>query len=123
MRRGVSIALLSLFSWILIAPLFASDSDAGLPACCRRNGKHHCAMRMAFDEQSQRIHISLVEEKCPYTPLAAVAVHGTVYQPACAKLFFAEIVRHPAMAPQTNALWRICFSRARQKRGPPQLSI
>ena len=123
MRRGVAIALVSLFSCMLIAPLFASGSDADLPACCRRNGKHHCAMRMAFDAWSQRLHISLVEEKCPYTPLAAVAVHSTVYQPAYASLFFAEVVRHPAVAPQTNALWRISFSRARQKRGPPLPSI
>jgi hypothetical protein len=23
---------------------FAADEDAGLPACCRRNGKHHCTL-------------------------------------------------------------------------------
>jgi len=45
-RRGISIFLLVLF-WLgpLAAMLPASD-DFSLPACCRREGAHHCAMSM-----------------------------------------------------------------------------
>jgi len=123
MRRGAAIALLAVFSCLLMAPLFAADSDASLPACCRRNGKHHCAMRMAFDAWSQHRHFSTVEEKCPYAPLAAVAAHSSVFHAAPARLCFAEVVSHPAQAPQSNALRRISFSRSRQKRGPPSFSL
>jgi hypothetical protein len=44
-RRVLALALLGVFSFSLI-PLqaFAADDEAGLPACCRRNGKHHCAV-------------------------------------------------------------------------------
>jgi hypothetical protein len=44
MRRAIAISLMMLFSWTLIAPFYARDSGANLPACCRKNGKHHCAM-------------------------------------------------------------------------------
>jgi hypothetical protein len=35
---------------------------------------------------------------------------------------FAAIVAHPTAGPQTEALYRISYSRAGQKRGPPSLS-
>jgi hypothetical protein len=46
MRRAITISLMMLSSWTLIAPPFAPDADANLSACCRRNGTHHCMMRM-----------------------------------------------------------------------------
>ena len=36
--------LVALFSFALISPALASTGDAGLPACCRRTGKHHCSV-------------------------------------------------------------------------------
>jgi hypothetical protein len=44
-RRALAAALLGFLSFSLV-PLqaFAADEDAGLPACCRRNGKHHCTL-------------------------------------------------------------------------------
>src|SRR5580704_1904473 len=44
MRRILAIALLIAFGSPLAVPLFASttDSQSTLPACCRRNGAHHC---------------------------------------------------------------------------------
>jgi hypothetical protein len=36
--------LLSLFGVSLITPALAADFDEKLPACCRREGLHHCAM-------------------------------------------------------------------------------
>ena len=46
MRRALSIFLLALFSVSLAMPvLFARvEGEAKLPACCRRDGKHRCAM-------------------------------------------------------------------------------
>src|ERR1041384_748053 len=43
MRRTWAILLLALFSFPLISPaVLASDARAKLPACCRRDGQHHC---------------------------------------------------------------------------------
>jgi hypothetical protein len=44
LRRLWAIFLLALFSFSLIGPTVAADSDSNLPACCRRFGKHHCSM-------------------------------------------------------------------------------
>jgi hypothetical protein len=43
-KRALASALLLLFSIPLALPLFAATEDAAAPACCRREGKHHCAM-------------------------------------------------------------------------------
>jgi hypothetical protein len=44
MRRILAITLLIAFGSPLIVPLLASTPDlqSNLPACCRRNGLHHC---------------------------------------------------------------------------------
>jgi len=42
-RRFSAILLLALLSFSLLTPALASDSNSKLPACCRRQGKHHCA--------------------------------------------------------------------------------
>ena len=44
MRRALSIWLLLLFGLGPLAAVLPASDDARLPACCRRNGAHHCAM-------------------------------------------------------------------------------
>ena len=69
MRRAFAVTLVLVFSLPLIAPLLASTPDESqLPACCRRNGKHHCAMSMEVGNIPSRFHV--VSEKCPYSPFA-----------------------------------------------------
>jgi hypothetical protein len=118
-RRAIAFSLMVLFSLTLIAPLFAPDADANLPACCRRNGKHHCMMRMMERTAGNQRGFTTITEKCPCGPASACAVHSPTYKPKAREEFYAEVVRHPARAPQTEALYRISFLRSRQKRGPP----
>jgi hypothetical protein len=72
MSRITSIALLLVFSFSLIAPLLAlgQTADANVPVCCRRNGKHHCAMSMAESTAANqtRTLVGAPPEKCPYCP-------------------------------------------------------
>ena len=46
MRRGISLLFILFFALGPLATLSFASDDAALPACCRRNGKHHCAMYM-----------------------------------------------------------------------------
>jgi len=116
MRRAITLSLLMVFSWMLVAPLFAPDAEASLPACCRRHGKHHCMMGQVGGNEKG---FTSVSEKCPCGPAGTCAVHVVNYMPAVGQHFYAEAVFHPAYAPQTSARFRISFFRSHQKRGPP----
>jgi hypothetical protein len=113
-RRFSAIMLLGLFSLSLIEPALFADSDSKLPACCRRDGQHHCAMPGASSAGM------LIQAVCPVYPKSGAA-------PACSKVaaprpvqaVVAPIASHPGGRAQTQDLGRTSFSRARQKRGPP----
>ncbi len=111
--------MLMLFGWLLTAPLFAPDAEANLPACCRRNGKHHCMMQLMERYGAKDIGFTSVSEKCPSIPTSTGAVHAPTSKPEAGERFYAEVVFHPACAPQTEACSRIPFLRSHQKRGPP----
>jgi hypothetical protein len=119
MRRSIALSLLMIFSWMLIAPLLAPDAEAALPACCRRNGKHHCMMGGMEQTGGKDTGLTSVSAKCPCVPSSTAAVHAPTYKPEAGTQFYAEIVRHPACAPQTEARFRISFLRSHQRRGPP----
>jgi hypothetical protein len=121
MRRTVSILLVSLFSFALIGPaVSASDADSQLPACCRRDGKHHCAM--TENQPAPSVGPLLHAARCPSFPAAkAVPASRTLGLVRISQAIFAGLVSHPASRPQTEALYRISYSRAGQKRGPPTL--
>lgn len=121
MRRAPAALLLLVFSFPLIAPLFASGPDESqLPACCRRNGKHHCAMAMAgMGLVNVPSGYVVVSEKCPYSPFTHAPLmlpHVFFRQSAAAinsSACLAGIVR------EAEAGYRISADRTRPKRGPP----
>ncbi|MGD0443609.1 MAG: hypothetical protein ABSA39_06700 [Edaphobacter sp.] len=122
MRRLLSAILLLVFSLPLISPVLAlaSDSDLNLPACCRRNGAHHCTRIMhPADPSHSGTSVSTISQRCPSYPAVVAQIrHGDL---SChtASLIFAGIVSHPAIKPQTHACARVALDRSRQKRGPP----
>jgi hypothetical protein len=124
MQRSLSILLLLLIGFPLIGPLLVSDADVNLPMCCRRNGAHHCSGDMAMSMGTDAgPTVSTVVMKCPAYPKAATA---TLLQPAFfaqTQTCFAAIIAHPNAQPQTEARYRIAFSRSRQKRGPPVILV
>ncbi|WP_433969118.1 hypothetical protein [Tunturiibacter gelidiferens] len=124
MRRLIGITLLLLFSSPLISPLLAltAASAANLPACCRRNGAHHCMANMQQPDSSG-INVSTIPQKCPSYPAAVTQIqHGDLSCNA-ASLLFAGIVSHPSLKTQTQARARVALDRSRQKRGPPSFSL
>ena len=119
-RRALAISLMLLFSLPLVSSLLgAGAAEASVPACCRRDGRHHCAM--PAEEQDQGSGAHAVREKCPYTPATPAVLLLHSFTPETAAAIFAGVIRHPAVSPQTDAQLRVSFDRVRQKRGPPSL--
>jgi hypothetical protein len=122
MRRTWATLLLSLFSFSLIAPAVASlDAETNLPACCRRNGVHHCSIlkNSAGPSRGNRLQ----DAPCPSFPSGK----GFPVGHAGVALYPPQRVLAPqavctSTRPQREALYRISYSRAQQKRGPPSLS-
>jgi len=123
-RKLIAIVLLAVFGLPVASSLFALTprSEAGLPACCRRNGKHHCMMDMADRNQvsSAKPIFSAPPAKCPYCPAAILSSHRSVdYMPPSKNMIYAGLVSHPAGVVQTECQQRISRYRAHGKRGPP----
>ena len=118
LRRLLSIFLLVILSSSLLAPAFGSDSDdSNLPACCRRNGKHHCSMSHGSSESGPGFRANA---KCPLFP-------QTIAAPA---VFHAAVDGHPASGSFSNecSVLRVTADQpvlqtprghSHQKRGPP----
>jgi hypothetical protein len=122
MRRSVAIFLALLFSWMLVLPAFAASAESNLPACCRKNGKHHCMIGMGRPSASSA-SFAAVGEKCPHFLHSTVATHVETFTPALNQAIFAGIVRHPAASPQSEAGYRASHLRSQQKRGPPSFLL
>jgi hypothetical protein len=117
-RRLLAISLLMVFALPCALPLFgAKAAEASLPLCCRRGGKHHCAM--ANMGAAQRSFTGRLSEKCPYSIAQPAILVLPIFTPSAAAFVFAGVARHPAVAPQVEAQRRISFDRSRRKRGPP----
>jgi hypothetical protein len=123
LRRLLSIALLAVFSLSFVSPLFGlgAKSVTGVPACCRRDGKHHCTSNMGEKSNlpESTSEFSAPPGKCPFYPAPIAIVHGNVVAVSTAQAVYAGLIAHPAVVAQTESKLRISLGRSRQKRGPP----
>jgi len=118
MRRAVSLLLISFFGLLLMAPLLARDPEANLPPCCRRHGKHHCAM-VTVEGQDGRPDVASLREKCPCFPAATCAVHSSSFEPAAGRQFCSPAASAFFLALHSEAGFRVTFLGSHPKRGPP----
>jgi hypothetical protein len=113
---------LAAIGFSLIAPGVLLDAASNLPACCRRSGAHRCTMNMDEAASNSGMPAQAIRQTCPSFPVAIAA-------PACANLalprpsaaVFAALLSHPSIQFQTEARYRVSFSRSHQKRGPPAI--
>jgi hypothetical protein len=124
-RKFLSILLLAFFGLSFMSPLFAlgTDVQSNAPACCRRNGAHHCLGNITEHSgfSKQGIQVGALARRCPYFPNAVAATHPHLLAPETSAAVFAGIVSHPTGIAQTESKRRISCDRSRQKRGPPSL--
>ncbi len=125
MQRAVAILLVAVFGSFVGAPLLAASPDpyGNLPACCQRNGKHHCMMRMdtAHDADGSGQPILASKQTCPFFPRTILpnTTQGHLFVPLPASLPSATGSHDPSATVQAEVLYHIAFDRSRQKRGPP----
>ncbi len=128
MRRGLSI-FLALFFGLgpLTATLQASD-DSRLPACCRRNGAHHCAMSNAMMARMIQAAygstpILTPPSHCPlypHGPATSIArVHALTPPAASLPALFEQ--PHSPVTSRADA--RVSQLRTRAGRGPPASNL
>jgi hypothetical protein len=127
LRKFLSITLLAFFGLPFFSPLFAlsAKGESSLPACCRRDGKHHCAMHQAVLEQAASAGLGLQApiEKCPCYPASLTVFHQAQFGIAPSQVIFAGLISHPTVHAQTESKQRISRIRSRQKRGPPSMLL
>ena len=121
MRRFLASLLSVVFSSLLMIPaLSAYDQDSKLPSCCRRNGEHHCEITASQAEPgSGQV---LKSSRCPSFPTRVAPANRLVSAMRLTKASFSVPLSRPSAHPQTQSLRQCCFSRMRQKRGPPALN-
>ncbi|MBV9765097.1 MAG: hypothetical protein JOZ48_09660 [Acidobacteriaceae bacterium] len=127
MHRVLAILLLSAVQLPLIAPVFRADMEAQAPACCRLMGKHKCMMKRALRiRQGARSGASIasLDDRCPFFPEPATTAPGAAAGVIPSRAPVAGILQtHATKLLQTEARFRISFSRVRQKRGPPSIVV
>ncbi len=120
MRRALASLLLCLLTIPVIAQALAAR--ASVPECCRRDGKHHCAMESSA-AQPDGPALSEFQQKCPLYPRASTAAsswHSVLPAPSprmIAPQSFSSSIRdflQAAVAAFTGS--------SISKRGPPSLS-
>lgn len=120
MRRALAWFLLAVFSYPLIAPALFAGPESNLPPCCRRGGKHHCAMMMDEMAPVTGVSVRIVQPRCPMYPGAPATPAGDYFAVLkTSGTVFGALASHTALLLQVEAGYRISFSRSTQKRGPP----
>jgi len=122
MRRGFSLFLILLFS---LGPLVATvqgEDESRLPACCRRNGAHHCAMTMAQSASMALAagqHILIAPSTCPRFPGYTFTVTSSVHALAASPAALPPLAVSLHAAASARAAARVSQARTRSSRAPP----
>jgi hypothetical protein len=122
--KFIASTLLLILACDISLPALLAGPDSNLPACCRRDGKHHCAMMDMLEKQQENAGPSwkTVAKKCPLFPRGTMAFFADQSTPPPATGFAGSLSGHSVVRAQTEVLFHISYSRTRQKRGPPSFA-
>jgi hypothetical protein len=121
-RRILAVALLALFSFSLVEPaVFSSDAESRLPACCRRLGKHHCAI--VTEEAESSPGPSIQASLCRYFPDSAVRSLPIAGLLKTVRVVSVSMLSFQANRPSSDTPRPVLFRSTCRKRGPPRLFL
>jgi hypothetical protein len=118
LRRALATLLTALFGFALIWPLLAANPSPELPSCCRRDGKHRCAMDA--DAGASQSGIPAFSSRCSLFPQIRLSLNRSslLAPPATHRAMGVSL---PASVLQ-HAAWLAPYSLSggtEHKRGPP----
>ncbi len=121
--RIIAATLLLVFAGNTALPALFADPESNLPACCRRDGKHHCAMMdmAGIDQDDGEAYWKSTPQKCAEFPKCGAGLCAGKIGPQRTSEIGPIVSSHLTVAAQTEVLYRISHSRCREKRGPPSL--
>ncbi|MBC8166351.1 MAG: hypothetical protein H7Y20_10815 [Bryobacteraceae bacterium] len=121
MHRAFAVLLLTILSFPLIPAVNPADEQSNLPACCRRDGKHHCAMMAspAISPEASGAKFKAVRTKCASFPKSQATPVVSAFLSVPARGIAEPVIAALDVVAQTEARYRLSFSRSRHKRGPP----
>jgi predicted membrane-bound spermidine synthase len=101
-----------------LTPLAEASSSKSLPACCRRDGKHHCARRLPEHVDDQSTVFRSKSEPCPYRAADVTPPEVTLSFPGARSLLAAS---HPNRLLTAAQLGGVSILRlfTHLDRGPP----
>ncbi len=99
-----------------------AEADADLPVCCRGDGEHKCAMRLAMAmarmAEPQGDTCQAIACRCPMQkPLTPVG--RAAFYPATAAAALVKLRSFPALLRQAAVARLVSRARSNLKRGPP----
>jgi hypothetical protein len=118
MRRWFASVLLLLTAFLPLQPLLANaQADASLPACCRRNGAHHCMVLQAMTIADSGTQSFVRPSPCPFwkltlNPAVVAAAGATPTLPSQPAIVEDIIVTAPSFL-------FVRLARSRSARAPP----
>jgi hypothetical protein len=122
LRRTFASLLLCLLTIPAIVQTVTATAGADLPECCRRDGKHHCAMD-STSAQADGPSLSAFQQKCPLFPRASTAASSApsvLYVPSPGAIAPQTVTS--ALHESSQAAATAFFGSSVLKRGPPSLS-
>ena len=123
MRRPLAIMLVLFFAFGPLQGVLGASDDSRLPACCRRNGAHHCVMNAEMLAMMKRVYSSTPAFAAPATcPLfpgldAGYSTPSHALTPSLASLPALFEQNHSLIA--ANAVVRMNPVRTPKGRAPP----
>jgi hypothetical protein len=122
-KRALASLLLSVLTLPLL-PAFVETAVSTIPACCRRNGKHHCAKTDDDSQAASGAALRAIDARCPLYPKTSAQPSGsTPIQVSQASFVHDPVLSSPAAAERFENLRSTAYDRSSQKRGPPSLLL
>jgi hypothetical protein len=124
MRRVLAIFLVVFFGLGPLTATLEAGENARLPACCRRNGEHHClmsdeAVARMVQAASGSTPVLAAPAHCPLYPCTAPAATVPVHALALIAAHALPLVQQPHSLFACQPAERSIFGRTHAGRGPP----